>query len=183
MKREQSWDRWDCCRLRAWGTVQGCSSLSTVLHPVLRRVYAARGIEHDQDLDLGLAHLLPVTTLGGLPAAVELLISCHTRRSRVVVVGDFDADGATSTALVVRQLRRLGFEDPGYEMVVHTAPNVRSRILLGEWATIRDDYHWHIEVVARPEAANRIGGIFVTETPPEETALKLREALGGDAGL
>lgn len=89
-------------------------SLSTGLHPVLRRVYAARGIEHDQDLDLGLAHLLPVTTLGGLPAAVELLISCHTRRSRVVVVGDFDADGATSTALVVRQLRRLGFEDPGY---------------------------------------------------------------------
>ena len=49
------------------------------LHPVLRRVYAARGIEHDQDLDLGLAHLLPVTTLGGLPAAVELLIACHTR--------------------------------------------------------------------------------------------------------
>jgi hypothetical protein len=68
-------------------------------------------------------------------------------------------------------------------MVVHTAPNVRSRILLGEWATIRDDYHWHIEVVVQPEAANRVGGIFVTETPPEESALKLREALGGDPGL
>jgi single-stranded-DNA-specific exonuclease len=89
-------------------------SLSNGLHPVLRRVYAARGIQHDQDLDLGLAHLLPVTSLGGLPAAVELLLACHARRSRVVVVGDFDADGATSTALVVRQLRRLGFEDPGY---------------------------------------------------------------------
>jgi len=89
-------------------------SLSRGLHPVLRRVYAARGIHDDQDLDLGLAHLLPVTTLGGLPAAVELLIACHRRRSRVVVVGDFDADGATSTALVVRQLRRLRFEDPGY---------------------------------------------------------------------
>jgi UDPglucose--hexose-1-phosphate uridylyltransferase len=76
-----------------------------------------------------------------------------------------------------------GFDDPGYEMVVHTAPNVRSRILLGEWATIRDDYHWHIEVVVQPEAANRVGGIFVTETPPEESALKLREALGGDPGL
>ena len=88
--------------------------LSTRVHPVLRRVYAARGIDRDQDLDLGLAHLLPVGTLGGLPAAVELLIACHRRRSRVVVVGDFDADGATSTALVVRQLRRLGFEDPGY---------------------------------------------------------------------
>ena len=89
-------------------------TLSARVHPVLRRVYAARGINHDQDLDLGLAHLIPVSTLGGLPAAVELLIAMHRRRARVVVVGDFDADGATSTALVVRQLRRLGFENPGY---------------------------------------------------------------------
>ena len=89
-------------------------SLSVQVHPVLRRVYAARGINHDQDLDLGLAHLLPVGTLGGLPAAVDLLLATHRRRARVVVVGDFDADGATSTALVLRQLRRLGFEDPGY---------------------------------------------------------------------
>jgi UDPglucose--hexose-1-phosphate uridylyltransferase len=74
-------------------------------------------------------------------------------------------------------------EDPGYELVLHTAPNVRSRILLGEWATIRDDYHWHIEVVVRPEDANRVGGIFVTETPPEEAALQLREAIGGDPGI
>ncbi len=84
------------------------------LHPVLRRVYAARGIRGYADLDLGLAHLLPIHTLGGLSAAVERLIACHARGSRVVVVGDFDADGATSTALVVRQLRRLGFTDPGY---------------------------------------------------------------------
>ena len=76
-----------------------------------------------------------------------------------------------------------GFDDPGYELVVHTAPNVRSRILLGEWATIRDDYHWHLEIAVRPEAANRVGGIFVNETPPEESALRLREALGGDPGL
>jgi UDPglucose--hexose-1-phosphate uridylyltransferase len=76
-----------------------------------------------------------------------------------------------------------GFDDPGYEMALHTAPNVRSRILLGEWATIRDDYHWHVEVAVRPEAANRVGGIFVNETPPEEAALRLREALGGEPGL
>ena len=76
-----------------------------------------------------------------------------------------------------------GFGDPGYEMVLHTAPNLRSRILVGEWATIRDDYHWHIEIVGRPEATNRVGGIFVNETPPEETTLRLREAIGGDPGL
>ena len=75
------------------------------------------------------------------------------------------------------------FGDPGYELALHTAPNVRSRILLREWATIRDDYHWHIEIVAQPEAANRVGGIFVNETSPEETASGLRHALGGDPGV
>jgi UDPglucose--hexose-1-phosphate uridylyltransferase len=69
-----------------------------------------------------------------------------------------------------------GFGDPGYEMVLHTAPNLRSRILQGDWATIRDDYHWHIEIVPEPEHANRIGGIFVNETRPEVSAAELRQA-------
>ena len=68
------------------------------------------------------------------------------------------------------------FADPGYEMVLHTAPNLRSRILQGDWATIRDDYHWHIEIVATPERTNRVGGIFVNETPPEVSAAEFREA-------
>jgi UDPglucose--hexose-1-phosphate uridylyltransferase len=67
-----------------------------------------------------------------------------------------------------------GFDDPGYEMVLHTAPNLRSRILQGDWATIRDDYHWHIEIIAQPERINRLGGIFVNETAPEATAATLR---------
>jgi len=66
--------------------------------------------------------------------------------------------------------------DPGYEMALHTAPNLRSRILQGDWATIRDDYHWHIEILAEPERVNRLGGIFVNETAPETTAADLREA-------
>jgi UDPglucose--hexose-1-phosphate uridylyltransferase len=69
-----------------------------------------------------------------------------------------------------------GFGDPGYEMVVHTAPNLRSRILQGDWATIRDDYHWHIEIVTQPERGNRVGGIFVNETAPEATAAQLRQS-------
>jgi UDPglucose--hexose-1-phosphate uridylyltransferase len=68
------------------------------------------------------------------------------------------------------------FADPNYEMVLHTAPNLRSRILQGDWATIRDDYHWHIEIVAQPERMNRLGGIIVNETAPEVTAATLREA-------
>ena len=66
------------------------------------------------------------------------------------------------------------FDDPGYEMALHTAPNLRSRILQGDWATIRDDYHWHIEVVAQPEHVNRLGGIFINETAPESVAAALR---------
>jgi UDPglucose--hexose-1-phosphate uridylyltransferase len=68
------------------------------------------------------------------------------------------------------------FDDPGYEMVLHTAPNLRSRILQGDWATIRDDYHWHIEIVAQPERVNRLGGIFINEAAPEVTAAALRGA-------
>ncbi len=68
------------------------------------------------------------------------------------------------------------FDDPGYELALHTAPNLRSRILQGDWATIRDDYHWHIEVLAQPERVNRLGGIFINETPPEAAAAALRGA-------
>ncbi len=70
--------------------------------------------------------------------------------------------------------RRFG--DPGYELMLHTAPNLRSRILQGDWATIRDDYHWHVEIVGQPERANRVGGILITETPPEQAAAELRDA-------
>jgi single-stranded-DNA-specific exonuclease len=84
------------------------------LHPVLRRVYGLRGIAAADDLDLSLERLLPVGSLGGIAAAVDLLVAARDRDRRIVVVGDFDADGATSTALVVRQLRRLGFRDPDF---------------------------------------------------------------------
>ncbi len=88
-----------------------------------------------------------------------------------------DAAGARDLAGLMSQCFRAlagGFGDPAYEMVLHTAPNLRSRILQGDWATIRDDYHWHIEIVASPERANRVGGIYVNETPPEKTAADLR---------
>jgi single-stranded-DNA-specific exonuclease len=77
------------------------------IHPVLRRVYTARGLTSSSELDLSLPMLLPVSSLEGVDAAVRLLIA-H-RAGRVLVIGDFDADGATSTALVVRGLRALGF--------------------------------------------------------------------------
>ena len=79
------------------------------LHPVLRRVYAARGVASDEDLDLSLERLLPVTSLEGVLEAARLLAS-HQRGGRVLVIGDFDADGATGSALLVRGLKGLDFE-------------------------------------------------------------------------
>ena len=77
------------------------------VQPVLRRVYASRGLQNDADLDLSLDRLLPVGSLDGVDAAAELLMA-H-RAGRVLVIGDFDTDGATSTALMVRALRGMGF--------------------------------------------------------------------------
>jgi single-stranded-DNA-specific exonuclease len=78
------------------------------LHPVLGRVYAARGVYSAAELDHSLTRLLPVGTLEGALAAAELLLE-HRAAGRVLVIGDFDADGATSSALVVRALRSCGF--------------------------------------------------------------------------
>ncbi len=69
-----------------------------------------------------------------------------------------------------------GLGDPPFDLSLHTAPNINSKILQGEWGTINDDYHWHLEIVVYPERANRLGGIFINETPPEEAARRLREA-------
>lgn len=75
---------------------------------LLNRIYAARGIEHAEQLDLGLRHLLPPDSMLGLGNAVALVVDAITRQSRIVVVGDFDCDGATGTAVAVRGLRMLG---------------------------------------------------------------------------
>jgi single-stranded-DNA-specific exonuclease len=84
-----------------------CAGLSSDLHPVLQRIYVTRGVRTAADLDMSLERLLPVGTLEGVPAAVDLLL--RHRTGRVLIVGDFDADGATSTALMVRALQGWGF--------------------------------------------------------------------------
>jgi single-stranded-DNA-specific exonuclease len=78
------------------------------LPPLLQRIYAARGITRRGELDAGLENLLPVTSLPHAGAAAGLL--AEHRHGRVLIVGDFDADGATSTALMLRALRQFGFD-------------------------------------------------------------------------
>lgn len=69
-----------------------------------------------------------------------------------------------------------GLGDPSFEMALHTAPNLASKLLKDEWATVAEDYHWHLEIVAQPERLNRVGGIFVNDLSPEAAARQLREA-------
>ena len=95
--------------VRRTGSAEDAAILAGAgLHPVLRRIYLRRGVRTADDLDLSLDRLLPVSTLESIAAAIDLLLE-HRARGRVLVIGDFDADGATSTALVVRALTAWGF--------------------------------------------------------------------------
>ena len=78
------------------------------VHPLLARLFAGRGVTCKEELDDGLAHLLPPTDLLGTPAAAQLLADALQRRQRIVVVADYDCDGATACAVALRGLGLLG---------------------------------------------------------------------------
>ena len=82
------------------------------LDPILARLYATRGVTDPGEIEYGLNRLAPVGTLDNVDAAVDLLL--ESREQRIVVVGDFDVDGATSTALLLRTLRAFDFADVEY---------------------------------------------------------------------
>ena len=74
----------------------------------MARILAGRGVNDMAALDTGFASMLPTTALRGLTAAVSLLDEAIDRQRRILIVGDFDCDGATSTALMVRVLTEMG---------------------------------------------------------------------------
>lgn len=78
------------------------------LPEVLRRVYAARGVTRREQLDTSARNLLDYGALGGIDAAAGILEAAVRSNRSILIVGDYDADGATSTALVVRTLRAMG---------------------------------------------------------------------------
>jgi single-stranded-DNA-specific exonuclease len=84
--------------------------------PVLQRIYAARGVRTPADGELRLARLLPPDALGQLPQAAVLLADAIAGGRHIVVVGDFDCDGATGTAVAVRGLRLLGASRVSYQV-------------------------------------------------------------------
>ncbi len=82
--------------------------------PLLNRLYAARGVSSAEELDKSLARLIPFQRLKGIEAAVELLVTAIDQRQRILIVGDFDADGATASAVGVLGLRLLGAAHVAY---------------------------------------------------------------------
>ncbi|MEE8234445.1 MAG: single-stranded-DNA-specific exonuclease RecJ [Gammaproteobacteria bacterium] len=88
------------------------------IHPVLKRIYAARDIKTADDLNYSLQMLLPYETLSNIQEAVVLLADAIKNNKRILIVADFDADGATSCVVGLQGLRQMGATD-----VVYVVPN------------------------------------------------------------
>lgn len=82
--------------------------------PLLRRVYANRNLASGRELDTSLGALLPGTSMTGIDAAAALLADAIAGQQRVMIIADYDADGATACALALRGLRRCGARHVDY---------------------------------------------------------------------
>ena len=92
-------------RQRQTGSVS--NTLPDSLHPVIRRILLARDITDEESLDLKLKRLQPPAALSGIQQAAEILADAVVSGQSILVVGDFDADGATGTAVAVRALNLM----------------------------------------------------------------------------
>ncbi|MCF6190632.1 MAG: single-stranded-DNA-specific exonuclease RecJ [Cocleimonas sp.] len=81
---------------------------------LLERVFAMRGINDQSELVFELKNLHPISKLKGIQAATGLLVDAIKTKQRILIIGDFDADGATSTAVAVRALRLMGHDKVDY---------------------------------------------------------------------
>ncbi|EDD2260334.1 single-stranded-DNA-specific exonuclease RecJ [Salmonella enterica subsp. enterica serovar Muenchen] len=90
------------------------AELPADLPPLLRRLYASRGVRSARELERSVKGMLPWQQLSGIDNAVEILYNAFREGIRIIVVGDFDADGATSTALSVLGMHALGCDNISY---------------------------------------------------------------------
>jgi len=84
------------------------------LNPVLQRVYLARGVKSDFELEQGLEYLLPYQSLLDIDKAVTCLFDALSQQKNILIVGDFDVDGATSTVVAIRALRSFGAKNVAF---------------------------------------------------------------------
>jgi single-stranded-DNA-specific exonuclease len=92
------------------------------LHPLLARLFAARGISQREELDDALAQLLPPSTMKGADEAARALADAMAAKRRICIVADYDCDGATACAVGVRGLRLLGAA-LGFDAVQYLVPD------------------------------------------------------------
>lgn len=146
------------------------------IHPVLARVLAARGIDDARRLETGLTRLLPFDALSNCAMAARLMADAVEQRERLLIVADYDADGATACALGVSVLRALGADveylvpnrfEYGYGLtseIVDVAAAQSPR-----WLITVDNGIASVEGVAR---ANQLGiRVLVTDHHLPSTAL------------
>jgi single-stranded-DNA-specific exonuclease len=100
--------------IRRRDAVVGESLASVDLHPLLARVYAGRSVDSARELELGLESLIPPQELLFADRAATLLADTIVAAQRILIIGDFDADGATSSALAVLALREMGATSVDY---------------------------------------------------------------------
>ena len=87
------------------------AGFSSELHPLLRRVFITRGAHCSDDVDLSMSSLLTPSQLMGIDSAADLIVTAIENAARILIVGDFDADGATSCALAIRAFEAMGHSD------------------------------------------------------------------------
>ncbi len=92
------------------------------VHPLLARLYAARGVRSPDELDDTLARLIPPSAMKGTQAAARLLADAMAANQRICIVADYDCDGATACAVGVRGLRLLG-APMGFANVAYLVPD------------------------------------------------------------
>jgi len=119
-------------------------SLSSDLHPVIDRIYRGRNIANMDDLENGLKGLTHFNVLKGMPQAAQILANAVVQNKRIIIVGDFDADGATSTSVCI-----LAFRAMGYHNVDFLVPN-------------RFDFGYGLSVPIVDEAAKQGAEVIVT---------------------
>ncbi|CAN5411604.1 single-stranded-DNA-specific exonuclease RecJ [soil metagenome] len=95
-------------------TTTSVNDLPKELHPILQHVYRNRGVQSASELERGLDKLLPYQQLMGIEGAMLCLYEALQQQQRILIVGDFDADGATSSAVAVSALRALGAGEVHY---------------------------------------------------------------------
>lgn len=95
-------------RTRTYSTSQVTQLTSAGMHPLLAQLLVARGVSAQHEVDSGLKHLIPPDQLLNSNWMAQQLVECITQQRKILVVGDYDADGATATAVAVKGLRGMG---------------------------------------------------------------------------